>query len=110
MVMVCIIATGLAAYGFVVDVATSPLASYIANANQKSFDLLIDIERAYPAETVNTRFEDRHSFLTVTLVDSAANQLTTDEQKAMAAEIAQLTWQKQACEFRVHYCYIHRAN
>ena len=101
-VMACVISVGLVIYGFVVDFATSPIASYITNAYENSVDLQLSVERTYPAESVWIRFEDQR-FLTVTLVNSAANQLAAEEQRAQAAEIARLAWQNGKVSTRVRY-------
>lgn len=102
LVMVCVIAVGFAAFGFVVDLTTSPIASYMTNAYENSVDLQRSIERAYPAESVWIRFEDLR-FVTVTLVNSAANQLSAEDQRTQAAEIARLTWQNNKVKNTVRF-------
>ena len=96
MVTMCIIAGGLAVYGFVVDLATSPIAINFTNAYESSVGLQHEIESAYPAESVIIRYEEwpyrRGQWLTLTLVNSDANQLTHEEQKAQAEKIARFIW------------------
>jgi hypothetical protein len=104
-VIVCVIVLGLAAYGFVVDLATSPIAINIANAYENSVDLQHNIESAYPAESVIIRYENipYRQFLTVTLVNSFANQLTAEEQRTQATEIARLAFQDNKANAMVRF-------
>jgi hypothetical protein len=97
MVTMCIIAGGLAVYGFVVDLATSSIAINLANAYENSVGLQHEIESAYPAESVIIRHEEwpfhRGQWLALTLVNSDANQLTHEQQKAQAERTARFIWQ-----------------
>jgi len=103
-VLVCIIAVGLIAYNFIVDVITSPLASSITNAYEHAGDLQQAIESAYPAESIFIRGNREPTLgsrslaqpLIITLVNSAANQLSADEQRAQAYSIAPLVLQRSA--------------
>jgi hypothetical protein len=106
-VTICIIATCLAVYGFVVDLATSPIAINFANAYENSIGLQHEIESAYPAESVLIRYEEwpyhRGQWLTITLVNSTASQLTTEEQRAQAERIARLAWQNKKVNTEVRF-------
>ena len=100
--MVCIGGISLAVFGFVFDLATSPIAISIFNAYGKWLDLQVDIENAFPAEAVIIRY-DNHRRLNVTIINSAVNQFTVEEQKAQAAEVARLAWKNNSGNSMVRY-------
>jgi hypothetical protein len=100
--VVCAIAIGLPAYGFVADLATNAIASSIANAYENLSDLQRDISRAYPADSVELRFE-RHQLLIITLVNSTANQLPVGDQKTPAAEIARFAARNHRVDTTVRF-------
>jgi hypothetical protein len=98
-----------ASLGVISNLAVNPILISFSNADQRSLDLAIDIENSFPAEAVIIRRHDYRPDLTVTLINSAANQLPTDEQSAQAAEIARIASKNGSVNFsRIKIIFIER--
>jgi hypothetical protein len=99
----------LASFGMISDLAVNPILISFLNADQRSLDLAIDIENSFPAEAVIVRRHDYRPDLTVTLINSAANQLPADEQTAKAAEIARIASKNGSINFsRIQIIFVER--
>jgi hypothetical protein len=108
-VMACATIIALASFGMISDLAVNPILISFSNADQRSLDLAIDIENSFPAEAVIVRRHDYRPDLTVTLINSAVNQLSVDEQIAQAAEIARIASKNGIVNFsRIQIVFIER--
>ena len=91
-ILACGIGVILTSYRFISDLAASPILISLANTFEGTSGLAHDIESTFPAEAVIIIRYDYHRYLNVTIVNSIANQLTVEEQKTKAAEIARIVW------------------
>ncbi len=108
-VMACTTMIALTSFGIISDLAVNPILISFSNADQRSLDLAIDIENSYPAEAVIVRRHDNRLDLTVTLINSAANQLPADEQISKAAEIARIASKNGGANFsRIKIIFVER--
>jgi hypothetical protein len=108
-VMACVTMIALTSFGMISDLAVSPILISFSNADHRSLDLAIDIENSFPAEAVIVRRHDYRPDLTVTLINSAANQLSADEQSAQAAEIARIASKNGSINFsRIQIVFVER--
>jgi hypothetical protein len=108
-VMACATIIALASFGIISDLAVNPILISFSNADQRSLDLAIDIENSFPAEAVIVRRHYYRPDLTVTLINSAANQLPVDEQSAQATEIARIASKNGSVNFsRIKIIFVER--